>query len=477
MDMDTEPNAMTDAGVKISGGPLVPEEAGLAFERELEIYVAAVAELGTLSPAEFAARYVGYTDAAELAAHAASVLAREETQRLLFPLTKHGIFKGVGAGGVCALVKVEPRVQRFAMEAMAEAGVLDGPHPRLYSSWDSVCYLGPSQVSDASCPSWLHRDARLGTPACDGVQTMVNLSAAAAQDGPAGDACFVYVPGTHRSPEGLRSREELVAAGADPAAVARAFKEDFVQAGSVMRAGQAADPVRSLLWPAGVGAEMLVRARIACRGAVAWDSRVLHSGSLFSAPGRPHPRRTKYVHFFAAPSSQKKRGGAAANKEEAAKARSLALAATKTRSFALAMTEPDPAYTRERFAEQFPEATPLPVYPIAITTPHRGSRKNGSGKFDLFRSGKRQRALEEMNEKLDHPLVHNFFSLPYMLARALHLLHPAELGHVPCARLAGMCAEAMRTSCGGEGPGMCVLASLSLEAYDRVRRLGVLHGL
>jgi hypothetical protein len=474
---------MQGSGVRVSREALL-SSSGPAFEHELDIYVAALAELGTLSPAEFAARYIEYTDVADLAAHAAAVLSGgPEVEAQLFSLTKHGIFKCAGAGGVCALVKTEPAVRAFAADAMVEAKGGGGEAPslalgesggrlrpssppfqplgRLYSSWDSVCYLGRSCVDlTASCPSWLHRDARLGLAACDGVQTMVNLSSSE-QDGPAGDACFVYVPGSH-APQ--HTAESLAAAGADMAVVSKLFKADFVQARCVVPAAAGSSvPEASLLWTP--GAE-LVRAKIPARGAVAWDSRVLHSGSLFTQPGRPQPRRTKYVHYFEA---GVKAGQASSF---AVPARALNLAVTKTKGFTLAMVRPDEAYTLERFEAEFPGVSPRPVYPVAVTTPHRGSRKNGSGKFDLFRAGKRQRYLTDLNEKLDHPLVRNFFSLPFMLARALHLLYPEELAGLPCSKLAGLCAEAMVCGLPSER-----LAEHSKQAAERLATLARLHGL
>lgn len=446
---------MRTEGVRISQAPLFDANVGAAFEAELDIYVAAIVELAVLTPSEFAARYIDYScDVRELAAHARRVLASQEAESLLASLSKHGIFKCAGAGGVCALVKTEPLLEKMARDALEEAG-LEVPS-YFYCSWDSVCFLGPSQVTDTACPSWLHRDIRLGVGASDGVQLMVNLSPCT-QDGPAGDACFVYVPRSHDCPEARRTVEEFVAAGADRAAIAKLFKTDFVQARLVVRQGDKAEPEKSLLWPRGSDAPSLVRATIPARGAVAWDSRLLHSGSLFTKPGRPHPRRTKYVHYFGI------------SKDKAA-ARVQKLALTKSRHFTLAMVRGDESYTEERFALEFPGVSPRVVYPIAVTTAHRGTRKNNSGKFDTFRSGKRERMLTELNERLDHPMVRNFFSLPFMLARSLQLLYPAELAATPCAQVAEACILAMQ-----KVPEQ--LHALSPAAAERITNLAYLHGM
>lgn len=438
------------AGAQVSAVPVLDSVTGLAYKSELDIYAAALSELSVLTPAEFAARYVEYTDVRELASHAHKVLESPEAQSRLFSLTKHGIVKNAGAGGVCALVKTELPLEMMARRAMAEAGMAVAV--QLYCSWDSVCYLGPSQVADADCPAWLHRDQRLGEADTDGIQLMVNLTGAA-QDGPAGDACFVYVPGSHSCPAATMTAAQLVEAGADPASVGRLFASDFVMASAAVKSGDASTPANSLLWPEDAP---LVRACLPPFGAVAWDSRVLHCGTLFTVPGRPYPRRTKYVHYFGASGK--------------ASTRTTRLAQTKTRAFGWTMVRADDAYTMERFELDFPGVAPRVVYPIAVTTAHRGTRKNNAGKFDLFRSGKRERHLTELNEKLDHPLVRNFFSLPYMLARALQLQFPASLAGKSCAEMAGLCAATMAGD-------YYKLRDIDAAASDKVRRLAQLHGM
>lgn len=438
------------AGAQVSAVPVLDSPMGLAYKSELDIYAAALTELAVLTPAEFAARYVGYADIRELASHACGVLESPETQARLFSLTKHGIVKTAGAGGVCALVKTELPLETMARRAMVEAGM--AVSSQLFCSWDSVCYLGPSHVADADCPPWLHRDQRLGEAATDGIQLMVNLTGAA-QDGLKGDACFVYVPGSHTCPAATMTAAQLAAEGADPAAVGRLFTSDFVMACAAVRSGDASTPANSLLWPEDAP---LVRACLPPFGAVAWDSRVLHCGTLFAVPGRPYPRRTKYVHYFGASGK--------------ASTRTTRLAHTKTRAFAWTMVKADDAYTMERFELDFPDVAPRVVYPIAVTTAHRGTRKNSAGKFDLFRSGKRERHLVALNEKLDHPLVRNFFSLPYMLARALQLQFPATLAARSCAELAGLCAATMSGD-------YYKLRCLDAAASDKVRRLAQLHGM
>lgn len=440
-------------------GPVVAADVGAAFGDELRIFMAGIADLHELTVEEFRRIYLDYGSIRELADYAKSVLGvggvcaagRCEVGDLLFPLTKHGIVKSAGAGGVCALLKTEPALVAASRRAMRAAGL--GDHgSKLWSSWDSVCFLVPSEATTSrdACPDWIHRDVRLegGAGGAEtGVQMMVNLSPHT-QDGPAGDACFVYVPGSHVAPESSVTPERLAELGVLPAAIKKATSQDFVTALSL--APGCSSPMASPLWPVDAsGAKApLRRATIQGYGAIAWDSRLLHCGSLFasstsSVPPRS-PRMTKYVHYFC-PSTKATR-----------------LASTKTGQFLTQMVTPVADCSTSSSATSSPA-----VYPIAITTPHRGSRKNGTGKFDTFRTGKRQRMIEELNEKMTDPRIRNFFSLPYMLARALQLLYPTIT--VPAPKLADLCADLLRT---GTSP---ALQTLYPDAAHRCMTLRKLH--
>ena len=367
-------DALTSEGVLVSEGGLVSQK----FLEELHVHVCAIISLLRLpesSGAEWDDALNAFESEFVHALTPATPVMDSRTSSAFFRLALHGILKHGGAGGVCCLAKTEPGVRAFAARVMAEGWEEDD----MRSSWDSVNYLPPSFV-DENTPRWIHKDARLSVTRYDGTQLLFNLRDVP-QDGPAGDAAFVCVPGSHAD---VFTESGLVAQGLDATAVSQRFRNDFVMLSAMSKDG--ADPTQSPLWKPG---RTLRRTVLPALGGVAWDSRIIHCGSLFSKPGRPFARAVKYVHFFRA--SQHK------------------MAANKTHQLLKLMIG---------------DATQhLSALPIAVTTPHRGNRKNSDGHFPTFRvAGEQLRIVSRLNAALDDPRVRPFFTLPHQLARAIRLL-------------------------------------------------------
>jgi len=398
-------SSLADPGFRVSSVPLFDP---VPYSAELSWYISGLLALMRMpmaepAVAEFCATYVtGHPPAGFALAGLTDAEAAD-----LHHLTLHGIFKDLGAGGVCALLKTEPGVLAFLMPRGVDPS-------RLRSSWDSVTYLSPQKVTrDGSVQERMHRDARLGAPASRFQQCLLNVSTNA-QLGPQGDASFACAPGSQdedwvrrqvaRAAEEAGLAHEEAIAG--PASAGKPAAKDWVRASDFL----------GPLWHDGVAIE---RVSVCGGGGVAWDSRLLHCGSFFHAPGRPHARMVKYVHLFSADEC------------------------------------PAPARkTHELFVGALGAgAPPSGVQPsIAPTTPHRGNRKNSTGYLSTFRAAGRKLALCDAVNGLirEHERVRQFFSLPHMLARSLSLLG----------------------ACDREAPLTDVAAQVALYLGDAIRRAG-----
>ena len=387
-------------GFRVSAGPLFDPAS---YARELEVYVAALLFLLRVPEpdAEAAAlRAFHASFVAELPPPAPLAVSAEEAKHL-FELSLHGIFKHLGSGAICCLLKTEPGVLSFGLPVSAAPPSAPAASPRripaesppprgrtlspgpFRSSWDSVNFLPPEIVvaAEASTPGWLHRDARLGAAEDESWQGLFNVSPHA-QDGPAGDACFVCIPG---SQEDTWAEAELAAAAGEKKA-AEARKKDWVRAadfGDVLLRGRGVE-----------------RIAVCGGGGVGWDSRLLHSGSLFAAASRPHPRMVKYIYYF--------------------RADACPAAARKTHELMVKACSPE---TESEGGETEAAASgPLSRLPIAPTTPHRGNAKNSTGFLPTFRvTGAKRARVDKLNRLVAHPLVRPFFTLPHALARGLML--------------------------------------------------------
>lgn len=324
-------------------------------------------------------------------------MADAAKHRTVFKLTSHGIFKGLGAGGVCALLSTEDKLQTWAKHSMKEAG-FEMRKPIV--SFDSVNFLPPTITEDDEIPRWIHRDVRL-SKANDGVQTIVNLMEGP-MEGSKGDASFTCVARTHTK---SFTEAELLAQGADPSKVKRAFAHDFVMLARLHPGPQptAASPRQSILWEEGMEPTF---ADIPCGGALAWHSTLYHCGSLFRAPGRPLPRIAKYVCY----------------RDVKDVASTIRIRHMKE------MLGIDPTRKRPRQSFFNPSAAGeelkpvekenLKELPLAYTTPHKGGRKNNSGLIPTFRVPMKQRLEYERINKILQEGGSVFFSLPYLIARA-----------------------------------------------------------
>jgi hypothetical protein len=403
-------SAAPSPGFRVSHAPLFDPAP---YARELKVYVAAIlallrapeepepeAEALRAFHAEFIDCPCGPTSSP------LSVTAEEGTW--LFGLSLHGIFKHLGSGAVCCLLKTEPGVIRFGAPASADLR-------RVRSSWDSVNFLSPEIVDAGPAtqpPAWLHRDARLGANGDDCWQGLFNISPHA-QNGPEGDACFVCIPG---SQEDVWTEEELVAA-AGPNKAEQARKTDWVRAADFSDVLTRSRPIE--------------RIAVCGGGGVGWDSRLLHCGTLFATPGRPHPRMVKYIYYFRADNCP-----AAARKGHEL----MAKACTPGEEPAAFGS----AATTTIAADQ--TSAPLALLPIAPTTPHRGNAKNSTGHLPTFRvAGKKRAQVDKLNRLVAHPLVRPFFTLPHAIARGLRLKHGGE------GSLVGLALAVMARIRHGEG--------------------------
>ena len=410
-----------DEGFCVSPAPVIPPSYG----DELRLYVQAVSFLLTV-PDEQGREREDVLDAF----HERFVLSlpprpeEEEGGEVgdLFPLTLHGIFKHMGAGAVCALAKTEEAVLDFVRRGME-----DVPLHTLRSSWDSVNFLSPKVVHSPLPPAWLHRDMRLGGKDA-WRQCMLNLSAHP-QEGPEGDASFVCLPGSHTDEWTLEELAAAAGGGEDGEKKAKeAWCSDWVRIASFSPQGEGVEA--SAMWRPG---RELRRVTLAPFAAVMWDSRLIHSGSLFHTPGRLWPRMTKYVYLF--------------------DARQAMAAARKSHSlFLLALGK---------------EGEALSSLPIAPTTPHRGNKKNSDGHLPTFRVRGRALVLTtRINTCMDDARVRPFFTLPHAITRGLLLRHPSS-----AAASMPEFVEAVRGVLRDDRPS----AILSAESRARLRLLAALH--
>jgi hypothetical protein len=416
-------------GFRVSPSPLFDPAP---YAAELDVYVAGLLALmrSDESPGSLRAFHAEFGIAVPSPSAAAALVAQATAEELrdLFDLSLHGIFKHLGSGGVCCLLKVDPAVMAFGAGASASAS-------SLRSSWDSVNFLSPLIVEartelEPATPSWLHRDARLGAAASECWQGLYNISPHA-QDGPAGDASFVCIPGSHEDAE--PAAEAL--AGVEPRKVEDAHKKDWVKAadfGDALTRGRGAE-----------------RIAVCGGGGISWDSRLLHCGSLFGCEGRPHPRMVKYIYYFRA--------------EEAVPA------CRKTHELMVK------ACTPQEGAEGLAEAAaacPLSRLPIAPTTPHRGNAKNSTGKLPTFRvTGRKRLIADKLNRLMDDPRVRPFFTLPHMVARALRLKHGGGGGGASLTELALAVMERLRAEPGQESTWLAKEPKTMVADIDALRRL------
>lgn len=376
-------------GFRVSASRLFDPEP---YADELHWYVSALVELlrvpGVDRPEDREAAVGLFHETYVLGAprrDCSDVLFSEKEAQQLYMISLHGIFKHLGSGGICTLLKTEPGVAAF-LGADLTAADPSG----LRSSWDSVNYLSPDIVAQPDAPSWLHRDARLGASASPFWQCLLNVSTHA-QLGTEGDASFVCLPG---SQDRDWTEEELVSGAAGGPTSAEAAPSEVARILTKAREARSKDWVRvaefgRAMWRQ---TDRLQRADVCSGGGVAWDSRLIHSGSLFHVAGRPHARMVKYVFFFSAEQSP--------------------AACRKTHELFLKALGAD-AHGSEGA-----------VLPIAPTTPHRGNCKNSDGRLPVFRvTGKKKAVTEALNALVAHPLVRPFFHLAHMLARSLILLH------------------------------------------------------
>lgn len=415
------------------------------YEAELWWYLAAVHELlagGADDPARWAARWAACDHVDARAEDVARFKTDVRGQEFLYRVgTKHGIVKDLGAGGVCALLRVHPALLEYGRDVVERFYGIRCAASELRSSMDSVGFI-PTSVVDADptlAPTWMHCDERLarmprrrygrltaGAAATDGFQMVANL-APTVQDGPAGDACFVYSAESHTTNHDTRVRV-LRAAGVPEEAIQVASRKDWVKLAPLVPLGAAARAESSPLW-----AGPLTRGAIVSGGVLVFPSNVVHGNAPFAVAGRPQPRLVRYVTYFPAPRLKGKPPGPG-------------------RHWVEMMT----GITRKRSREGDENANPAvpPLLPIAYTTNHRGGAKNSSGKLPVFRAGPNRDLFERVNAALDRSDVRMFFTLPMMLARGLQFVHGVR---VPLGAL----AEAIRTGA-YKGPGDDALRALKL---------------